>query len=234
METISIIIPVWQEGQALELLCSYFENEAYHPAVLELLIVTSPDDRAYQLSGTRVPVRLLNSPARGRGAQLNYGARHAKGDVFYFVHADTYPPVHFARHILNSLEAGHEAGCFRLGFDVRHWALDLCAWGLRLPGRYFRFGDQTLFVRKALYQQSGGYRADYLVMEDHEYVGRLYRLTRFRVVPLAVTTSARKFQVNGVVRLLLIFTLLYDMYYLGFSQQQLSQTYRRLIRQGKV
>ena len=231
---ISIIIPVWQEGASLQLLCDYFENEAYHSSLLEVIVVACTEDKRYELKSHRLPIRVVVSPQRGRGAQLNYGASQAQGEVYYFVHADTYPPKDFAGHIIKSLQADHNAGCFRLGFNERHWALDLCAWSLRWPTRFFRFGDQTLFVQKTLFEETTGYRSDYLVMEDHEFVSRLYKSGRFKVIPVAVKTSTRKFRKNGVLRLLLIFTLLYDMYYLGFTQQQLSNTYRLLIRQGKV
>jgi hypothetical protein len=54
------------------------------------------------------------------------------------------------------------------------------------------------------------------------------------VLPRAVTTSARKYLANGVLRLQGIFTLIVLLYWAGVSQDNLVRLYRRLIRQGKL
>ena len=136
--------------------------------------------------------------------------------------------------VLASTAGGVGSGCYRLAFDHPHWFLRANAWMTRFPLTLFRFGDQSLFVRKELFRQIGGYREDLLVMEDQEIVARLRRWAPFRVLPGVVTTSARKYLANGVFRLQGIFGLIVLLYKLGVPQPRLVQVYRALIRQGKL
>jgi hypothetical protein len=71
-------------------------------------------------------------------------------------------------------------------------------------------------------------------MEDQEMVRRLQAGGPFRVLPRAVTTSARKYLENGVFRLQAAFTLIASLYWLGVPQPCLVGLYRRLIRQDKL
>ena len=129
---------------------------------------------------------------------------------------------------------GYGSGCYRLAFDHGHWFLRFSAWCTRLPFTCLRFGDQSLFVRRELFAQLGGYREDLQVMEDQELVARLRARAPFRLLPRAVTTSARKYLANGVIRLQGIFALIVLLYWAGVSQPNLVRLYRRLIRQGKL
>jgi hypothetical protein len=71
-------------------------------------------------------------------------------------------------------------------------------------------------------------------MEDQEIIGRLRRYGRFCVLAGEVTTSARKYLDNGVIRLQGIFGLICVLYRLGVSQANLVRVYRALIRQNKL
>jgi len=97
-----------------------------------------------------------------------------------------------------------------------------------------RFGDQSLFVRRSLFEQAQGYRTDLLVFEDQEITRRLKQLAPFQVLRGPAVTSARKYRENGVFRLQGIFTLITILYRLGVSQPTLVRVYRKLIRQDKV
>ena len=52
----------------------------------------------------------------------------AKGDILYFLHADTFPPVGFDLAILEAVGKGREAGCFRMRFDYKSRFLSFFAW----------------------------------------------------------------------------------------------------------
>lgn len=167
---------------------------------------------------------------RGRALQLNEGAAHASGEILYFLHADTLPPAGFLPAIQQALDTGTDAGCFRLRFDDRHPLLVLSAWCTRFPARIIRFGDQSLFVRTALFRELGGFRTDMPVMEDQELVNRLSRAVRFTILPQSVTTSARRYRENGVWRLQFLFTVIVTGYNLGVSPERLWRFYRWAIR----
>ncbi|WP_246009024.1 TIGR04283 family arsenosugar biosynthesis glycosyltransferase [Hymenobacter metallilatus] len=227
LPAISIILPTYNEAEGLPALLRYLRTEA--DAAVEILVAdaASPDGTAAvaRAGGARV----VACPQRGRAAQLNCGARAATGQVLYFLHADTYPPRGFPALIRAALAAGAGSGCFRLRFNHPHWFLRLSAWFTRFDVDAIRFGDQSLFVRRAVFERAGGFRPELQLMEDQEIVPRLRWHGPFRVLPQYVTTSARKYLVNGVYRLQASFTLLAVLHWLGVSQPRLVRLYRRLI-----
>jgi hypothetical protein len=121
-----------------------------------------------------------------------------------------------------------------LAFDTPHWFLRANAWFTRFNVEAARFGDQSLFALKTVFDQAGGYREDMIMMEDQEITRRLRLHSRLRVLPGPIVTSARKYRENGVFRLQGAFYLLTLLYRLGVSQPTLLRTYRALIRQDKL
>ncbi|GGK85799.1 TIGR04283 family arsenosugar biosynthesis glycosyltransferase [Rufibacter glacialis] len=231
--TLSIIIPTFQEARGIAHLVTYLRAQTQGiPTEILVVDAQSPDGTAAlaQAAGATV----LTSQHTSRARQMNEGARQATGQVLYFLHADTYPPADFAAAILTPIAAGKKAGCFRLEFDHPHWFLKLMGWCTRLTTTFFRFGDQSLFVERALFWEVNGFQETLRVMEDQEIVWRLHRKTTFVVLPQRVISSARKYLENGVIRLQLVFSLILVMYYLGFPQHTLMATYQKLIQQKRL
>lgn len=231
---LSIIIPTFNEaGHIGPLLRALRELGAAAPDV-ELIVADGGSTDATAAEAAEAGGCLVRSPRKGRAAQLNYGAARAQGNMLYFLHADSYPPATLLADLRRAVAAGYGSGCFRLAFDDGHWFLQLSAWCTRFDWDALRFGDQSLFVRRAVWAAAGGYDERLVVFEDQEIIRRLRRQGRFVVLPGAVTTSARKYRANGVYRLQLTFGLLCLLYRLGVAQATLVRLYRRLIRQGKI
>jgi rSAM/selenodomain-associated transferase 2 len=233
-QAVSIIIPTFNEADDIVALLAYLWQDAAGDDALEIIVVDGGSTDTTRALAQATGARVLTSPQKGRAAQLNHGAQAAVGSILYFLHADSYPPAGFLRDIRRALDHGAGSGCYRLAFDHPHWFLRANAWMTRFRLQFVRFGDQSLFVPKTLFQQVGGYRTDLLIMEDQEIVQRLWKRAPFWVLPRAVTTSARKYLDNGVYRLQGTFALLVLLYWLGVSQPRLVRVYRRLIRQNKL
>lgn len=138
---------------------------------------------------------------RGRARQLNAGARSAAGDVLLFLHVDTRLPSQAFAEIRRSIEAGCVGGAFLGRFDASHWSFRL-AYPIRdLRVRLFHeiYGDQGIFVRRDVFEAMGGFR-EIPIMEDYEFVKRLRRRGRLRVIPYFARTSARRYLRHGVLR----------------------------------
>ena len=233
LPALSIIIPTFNEAAAIGPLLARLRAEALAtPLGLELIVADGGSTDATAALAAAAGARVLACPRQGRAAQLNHGAAAARGPVLYFLHADSYPPPGFGEDIGRAVAAGAGSGCYRLAFDHPHWFLRLNAWMTRFSFTWFRFGDQSLFVRKALFEQVGGYREALLVMEDQEIVERLQRAAPFRVLPRVVVTSARRYLANGVFRLQGIFALIVLLYRLGVPQARLRQVYKALVKGG--
>jgi len=229
----SIIIPTYNEADQIAKTIKIVQdaNEQYQ---IEIIVADggSTDDTinvAQQCGAT-----VVRSERKGRAAQMNKGASVAKHNMLYFLHADSIPPNNFTTQILRAYKNGAKSGCFRLAFDYEHWFLKANAWFTRFNVNAVRFGDQSLFVTKEVFQKSGGFREDLLMMEDQEIIHRIKKYGRFKVMNDYVTTSARKYLDNGIYRLQAIFFRIWFLYYLHYPQERLLKLHRKLIRKYKL
>ncbi|NJO86775.1 MAG: glycosyltransferase [Lewinella sp.] len=178
---------------------------------------------------TRPWLGLLTS-LPGRAIQLNAGAAVAQGHYLYFLHADCLPPPQLPVLLEAAQAQGLGAACCRLRFDQGGPLLAFLGWCTRWNYNALRYGDQSLLVERGLFAKAGGYREDFLIMEDNELVCRLGRLTAFKVLDAEVLTSARKYLANGVLYLQLIYILLYFCSSLGIAQPRLRQWHDRWVK----
>ena len=165
----------------------------------------------------------------GRGAGMAIAAEAARGDVLFFLHADSVlPPCSLDRidEVL-AADANIIGGNFRLVFDgdgkFSRRLTRFCAW-IRLLGFYY--GDSGIFVRRPVYQALGGFRP-IPVMEDWDFVRRLERFGRTRCIkdpPLV--TSSRRFAGRHPVAILCGLVRIHVLYWLGVSPDRLSEIYR--------
>ncbi|WP_234567531.1 TIGR04283 family arsenosugar biosynthesis glycosyltransferase [Rhodohalobacter sp. 614A] len=227
----SIIIPTFNEEERLDDLLSYLEKNSGN-FVLEIIIADGGStDQTIEVA-KKNDVKIVRCNRRGRAAQMNEGAGAATGSLLYFLHADTTPPPEFTVYINKAIKRGYTSGCFRLSFDDSHPALRLYGWFTRFSITLFRFGDQSLFVKKELFQKVGGFDETLIVMEDQKIVRELKKRGKFRVLNESVETSARRYKRNGEIRLQLVFTLIVFLYYIGADQSTLVRVYNTFIRTG--
>ena len=130
-------------------------------------------------------------------------AAAAVGGVFFFLHADSFPPLNALGEIQRVLRDNTIlGGAFKHRFAEPVWSLRLISWLNRR--RYFLtrnyYGDQGIFVRAGIFRAMGGYRD--LFMEDLDFSQRLKRLGRTKVIPLPLITSGRRFLTWGPWRAL--------------------------------
>jgi rSAM/selenodomain-associated transferase 2 len=173
------------------------------------------------------PHALVITSPRGRAVQMNAGARHATGDVLLFLHADScLPPYALAN--LEQVMADPQilGGTFMLRFDHPQWLLRLIAFFSRFQFRYFHYGDQGIFVRRAIFEHLGGFK-EIPIMEDFDFLRRLRTRGRIALINLPITTSARRFLENGILRHQLLNIALVSLYLLGAKPQALFRWYER-------
>lgn len=226
-KTISIIIPVCNEeaiiAQTLHALFAITDRSSG----IEIIVSDSSTDRTPDIL-SRFPVTICHS-AKGRAVQMNNGARLAGGDILLFLHADTLPPDTFIDDIRSAAATGKKAGCFKMRFDDDHPFLALFGWFTRFPLILCRGGDQSLFIDRALFFGIEGFDENLLIMEDYDIITRIEKRVQFHILETEVTTSARKYHDNGIIRLQMIFGTLHLMYALGFDQESLIRYYRENI-----
>lgn len=225
---ISLIIPAYNEEEKIRETIEVVK-ELSAGKLLEIIVVDGGSTDGTVSQAQETDAKVYESPKKGRASQMNYGATRARGEVLYFLHADSIPPQNFDLQILEKIESGFGAGCFQLAFDWNHPILNFYAWCTRFDIDLFRFGDQSLFIEHNFFNEIGGFREHHILMEDSEIIARIKSLRDFVIIPDQVVTSARKYKKNGVIKLQLIFTLIVILYRLGYSQEKLASVYRRLI-----
>ena len=168
---------------------------------LEIILVDGGSTDATREVAAGFPhVRWLSAP-RGRGAQMNAGARVARGDFFLFLHVDTVlTTVHLAALRRATLDPRVGAGSFELRLIPPTPFLRFIAWGANWRCRLFRlpYGDQAMFVRRDLFFALGGFA--HRRPEDLDLTIRLRRLTRLRLVKPPVSSSGRQWLQHGNLR----------------------------------
>lgn len=225
---ISIIIPAINEAENLKKLLPEIRKAAVGETI-EILVADGGSSDETEAVVQNSKARFISSPRKGRAVQMNYGAAEAQGDVLYFLHADTRPPRGFISDINRSLAEGYPAGCYRLAFDSDHPALTWFCWFTRFDLDIFRFGDQSLYVKRELFQHIGGFDEQLDVMEDQEIVRSLKKEAPFRIQHKAVVTSARKYREIGIFKLQWFFTIIVVLYYLGAGQNVIRHFYDSFI-----
>jgi rSAM/selenodomain-associated transferase 2 len=231
---ISIIIPTFNEQERIAGTIQRLRETA-GPHQIEVIISDGGStDMTLREAGKAGADTVVSSGKKGRSAQMNYGASLAKGDILYFLHADTIPPPAFTSQIKDAVRNNYLAGCFRLSFDHQHWFLRANCWFTRFDVNAFRFGDQSLFIRNKTFQNIKGFCEKHIVLEDQEIIRRIKKEARFTVIQKPVITSARKYLLNGIYKTQGSFFLIYVMYRFGVPQSQLIRTYKRIISEDKI
>ncbi len=225
---ISIIIPVLNEETCIGNTLKYLWKNSNGDYLHEILVVDGgSSDRTVEIAKKEGAKVITTS--KGRAKQLNAGARNAQGDILYFLHVDTLPPKNFDQSVVRAVAKGDQAGCFQMKFDSDSRFLGFFAWFTRINIKLCRGGDQSLFITKELFKRSRGFNEQYVVYEDNEFIGRLYELAPFRILPRHVKTSARRYEERGEVVLQYHFGMIHLKNYLGAGPEQLLDYYRRKI-----
>ena len=196
---ISVIIPTYNEEKALPTTLARLSSQAGH---YELIIVDGgSNDRTCEIARAQPQARLLTA-RKGRASQMNAGAVGARGEWLLFLHADTLLPEG-ALQRLNALEndQGIQAGGFRHRFSCADWRLRLISSIDNLRTRFTRiiYGDQAMFVRRALFERLGGF-PEQPYLEDIVFCQKLKQVSKPILFQQHVVTDSRKFVEMGVWR----------------------------------
>jgi rSAM/selenodomain-associated transferase 2 len=229
---ISIIIPVINEAGTIVSLLDYISKNSSLKNISEVIVVDGgSQDKTCQIvdlyaKNSTINIRLISSE-KGRARQMNTGARSATGSILYFLHADSFPPNNFDDSIVSEIKKGNTAGCFRMKFDNDHPLLKFSQWFTQFNVKFFRGGDQSLFISNELFSQMNGYDEQYIIYEDCEFISRLYKKYSFTIIPDYIITSARKYDQIGTWKLQYHFAVIHLKNSLGVSAEKLHQYYER-------
>ena len=227
-ETISVIIPTFNEAEQITATIDGINRFADH-RLLEIIVVDGGStDQTVQLA-KKVGAHVVISPLQGRAAQMNYGAELAQGEVLYFVHADVKIHPDYVSDIFEAIAQGYHLGCYRYVFDSKHLLLKVNAFCIRFNKIWCRGGDQTLFVIKKHFNELNGYKSNYLIMEDYDFILRAQQKFKFRIIPKNIVVSARKYQNNNYFTVMWANYTIFKMFFNGASQDDMVKKYKSML-----
>lgn len=169
--------------------------------------------------------------ACGRGTQQHLGALKARGDILWFVHADTIPPPHAISDIVGALhDSSVIGGNFGLIFDGNSRAArQLTAIYPALRWLNLCYGDSGIFVRRTIYDAVGGF-CPFALFEDLDLLRRLRKVGRFVHLDTRILTSSRRFEKRNFASMWMHWTALQILYWAGVHPNLLARWYRHARR----
>jgi len=222
MARVTVIIPTLDEGSVIERTLARLSEI---PGLEIIVVDGGSSDQTIKVSRPHAQVMTAHP---GRAHQMNEGARHAKGDILLFLHADYIISEEGVEDRLRALEDPEVVGgAFRLEIDSPKWMLRAIArlanWRTRMTR--VPYGDQGLFVRASVFKELGGYPTLPL-MEDLELSRRLKRKGRVVILRESIRTSSRRWDKEGIAYVTLRNQLLVLFYFLGVPVSLLASWYR--------
>jgi rSAM/selenodomain-associated transferase 2 len=221
---ISIIVPVLNEAALIRQSLADLRERA--PKAEIIVVDGASCDRTMEFAAGLCDRLLQTVPERA--CQMNAGARVARGDVLWFLHADaTIPDTAIADIEYALVDRKVSGGYFRIriprqGLVYRfsdcfaHYA------GLLLRMRY---GDHGLFCRREIFEKIGGF-PEVELMEDADLFRKLRRSGRMAVIPQRIVVNPRRYERIGPSRLTLAFGLIGVLYFFHAPRRILQSIYR--------
>ena len=166
-----------------------------------------------------------------RAQQMNLGACQARAQTLVFLHIDTLIQLKDLWIIYQKLKEDPSliGGAFRFQLDRQHLRARLIQWGVRLRERFFKlpYGDQSIFIRRDVFQEIGGY-SDVPILEDVLLIQAMRKRGELLFYPRPAITSARRWERHGYLKTTLVNWLTMIFWQLGVSLERIVNFRRRV------
>ena len=225
---ISVIVPTFNEALTIEKTLDAISRLVN---VDEIIIVdggsTDKTQEIIENYGIKKPWQFIKTEFANRGKQLHEGTKHATGEIFWFIHADTRPMQGSGRQIKAFMKYKEvNGGHFKIIFnDKSRWARFLTWYYTYLEHAGMVYGDSAIFVRRESYKRVGGFKP-YPIFSDVDLCKKLMRKGRFVLITLPVTVSSRRFQQKGMAWGFTGWAIIQGLHRLGIPSKFLIRFYK--------
>jgi rSAM/selenodomain-associated transferase 2 len=219
-QIISVIIPTYNEEEAIGGLLDNLRK--LRPDEIIVADGNSTDHTA-QIAGLSAKVVVSE---RGRGIQMNTGARASSGTVLLFLHADVRLGPGSLRAICERMDnLAIVGGNFNVQFEGADWA----ATAFTQVNRWRRkigifYGDSGIFCRRRVFERLGGYRP-WPLLEDYDFARRLRRAGKLALLDEPIRVSDRRWRNRGLFPTLWSWFCIQALYFAGVRPERLAAWY---------
>ena len=200
---LSFIVPAYNEELELPATIRAIRNAA-QDRQYEIIVVDDASNDATADVAKSLGATLVSISRRQIAAARNAGAQAARGDILFFVDADTRINFNHVSGAIAALEKGNSGGGARvvIGGTVPLWAriaLKLfCA-------IYFAFNfgaGAFLFTTRNNFDAAGGFDEALFIGEEVYFSIALRKLGRFKILQEPIVTSGRKLRMYSAWEIL--------------------------------
>ena len=223
----SVIIPVLNEQQNINSIIEHVKNQDTSRQCE--IIVADGDSDGSTIKAIKADSVTSITAQKGRAWQLNAGTEIAKGKILLFLHADTkLPPNAFDKISDVMANPKYVAGAFDLGVDSDRFSIKLIVARTRIRSRVTRvpYGDQAIFIRKKYFDKIGRFK-EIPLLEDIDLMVRIRKKgDKICILHDQVSTSARRWEREGVLYTTLRNLTVVTLYRFGVSPERLAKYYK--------
>ena len=228
---VSVIMPVLNEKDQIHRVLNRLSAAAAGMDCQVIIVDGSPHGGTIQAidhHGLPFVIKKVIAP-KGRGIQMNAGAKEADGRILLFLHADTVLEDGAFQEIESVIcsRRGYVGGAFDLGIASPRPVFRIIEKVASLRSRITRipYGDQAFFIRADYFRKIGGFPGIPL-MEDVDLLRRIKkRRDRICFIPQKAWTSSRRWEQEGVVCCTLRNWTLLLLYLCGVAPERLAMYY---------
>jgi rSAM/selenodomain-associated transferase 2 len=222
--SLSVIIPTFNEAHTVQRAI----DSAWSIDANEVIVVDGGScDQTVQIAQASQAKVIFS--VRGRGTQLNQGAKIASGRILMFLHADNAVSVDCGKQLRAEFQNPRiQFVCFYQRIEnlsrIYRW-IERGNW-FRARYRQLPYGDQALTVTREAYDRVGGFD-EIPLMEDVRFSRNLAREFPPEVLPGPLLVDDRRWRERGPVRQTLRnwWTLL--RFQCGATPERLAEFYHR-------
>ncbi len=221
---VSVIIPTLNEAENIQATLQAAHGN-YSASEVETILVDGGSTDG-TLEGLAEDLLVIQTRPN-RAHQMNLGAQSSHGAILVFCHGDTQLPLGWRESVLAALENPQVVGGAFQSRLVPENAFLKWANQVKLPRDWrFMYGDQCLFLRRAVFNSLGGFPLLPL-MEEVELVRGMAQRGKLARINSRVVTDSRRMLENGALKQILgnawrMFRYLY----LGASPEDIANSYR--------
>ena len=191
---LSFIVPAYNEELELPATLTAIHTAAANSETYEIIVVNDGSTDATAEVAENGGARVVTIHRRQIAAARNAGAREARGDVLFFVDADTRITSRVVSAAVTALQNGSVGGGARVEIEeeIPKWArIFLTGFGKLYFAANLGAGA-FLFTSRKRFEDIGGFDEECFAGEEIFFTQALKKLGRFRLLTEPVVTSGRK------------------------------------------
>ncbi len=218
---ISIIVPVFNEENLLPRLI----NQLFSWCEFYDEIIVSDGGSIDGTVNYCERVRLVRTK-KGRAIQMNEAAKCARGDVFWFIHADV-EISNISRSELLCENSEKPWGFFDIDLKDSHWIFRIIEFSMNFRSRLTKIatGDKGIFITRRVFEEIGGF-PEIEIMEDIAISKKLKIYSPY-ISSHRLQVSSRRWRKNGILRTISLMWFLRLAWFFRMSASFLARIYQK-------